>query len=936
MSVQKKVVIAYIVGGVGLTGGVAGLVIGLTRKPADPTETHTLTLEYNSEKDSQGTHTEIKKFTAVSKIDKELAETIADLPYDDVYRDTDGDEHHFRTFDKLLASNGDVIYDKDNVGDFHDYVLTGDTTVYVATERSHYHVYLCYEDSSELLGMHVYNPNDWYPTKEYDPHTIGFTERGEVEHHDHEQFLGWQLNTSPKASPITELGVLPSEAKAGQTQKTDENGNHWPVVPGSVNNNTGKLDLTKDLFLHPIYEYVDAKITFDADGGLEVPDKWAAKGGTLESVPTTTKEHMTLDHWVYSINPPGTHKIGEPVNWSEAIHQDFGVKAVWKEAAWTVSYYGADDEVIESHEYQTTIYNGQFEGTNPSKGNYYFLGWNENKGATTPIDLTKPITITKTTDLYPVFVESNFKITLDPNGGHFIKQGQPSSDAEIINTIKGTTFTTVKDLVTAAGCEDLVVDDEPRTGRKLIAWVAWQQTDYLVFPYTISESTVESGIYLMAIYANPHQFLVTFDASPGWFTYYDSYGTQYGTTTLSYVVDTLNYSSDHPCNVKNVYADALKSKEITIEGVTHPCTLSNDGYILNSEEKSGYKFSGWTYSGAPIVEDYPLGSATAFTADWKLKEANNFWTDDWGTIIYYANQGFNTFKENYKDAYYSEKSFYDGATYSGSKYGDVNEQRGSFVGLERNFELVDYGTFRTRIIGQSQDVLADGSGDNALFTFDFVQCPMTGSIGSSSDYLNGYVPNNYAPLLRGAMSSTLRQNLQIVTKPILQVNSAGTVSATTDNEYIFAASAYEVNGGITQHTGSGVTNSSAYDESKYSGTWGSLLFRYNWYEKTYDNVTQLNNRTISDRSSDVNTHYRAKTYTNNEGETSFKSWILRTPVTSYKPWSGAGTNNCSFYVCDNHEATGEGKPYLGGIYEYYSSDTRGFSPCFCLGVQSAA
>ncbi|MCQ2795582.1 MAG: hypothetical protein MJ214_05210 [Bacilli bacterium] len=911
-------------------------------------------------------------------VDEGVPATIAQLKNLD---DPSDKEHHTRMFDGIYSNKActpeSLIYGVE--GEYNPVTLTEDTIWYVNLRASHYHIYLHYWNDFE--GNHCYNPNDYYPTSEFEPTTVGFTQRGAPKDETNYEFLGWQLTTSNKPTAKTKEECLYG---VNETPREDANGNMWPVVPDKMHIVKGDEPKATTWHLHPIYQLTNTTFYFfDADGGSKLfePMTTKAKVETPREFKKPVKDHSDFLGWIYNedahvsisgqsvLRQKGTSFTDGDLS-AEFLDPTVSLKASWKATQHQVTFY-LDKNYTENESKSTwininegvdkktiTVSNTDLpkEASIIEPSGLKFIGWSkEIQTSTKREDLaiqTFPETIeitesSPTLIYYPVFVEPDYEITVDLNGGKWEKADGTTEDAanvtiKVWNDINYDPASIMSEVKKAANKEDYTLIGSTASQPNFSGWRLNEESDIIrsTVKFTSSEDT------LTAIYALEGNVTITFNSNAGDFTY---------TNLIDHEVitfPTLTYEFNLPEWVKikkrqPTFEDIYKEATDAIEDVKDQTRLTRDGYRLN-EDKSTNK-PGWINSGISIFNTTPITDSTTFYADWTLKESSSWKDDDWGTIIHYANLGEDAFEVAYKEAYDSSSNVGDPDDTTSK-----NKATGTFVGLEKEISLpsLDDKTFTTRLIGYKQDTLSGGGG-KALLTFDFVDCPIKASIGERNDYIEGTINKVYAGLLRGAMSYTLRNNIKSVVKYQLVDKGKDTKTdsygVTTFNNTIFIESALEVNGGTAIPTSSrepSLGNHSACVEYTSNTESGGKFFTYDWYKKKYDDgskaATEIADRQVSDTGNreiegDTDCSYRHK-YFGAAASSQIVSWQLRTPAIKayYLPeqYTHGGTK-CSFYVTSKEydPESAEGKAGYGGIYDYYSSNANSISPCFCLGIE---
>lgn len=775
--------------------------------------------------------------------------------------------------------------------------LNADLDFYLKKEFSMGKVYL---HVNEQPGSATYNgTEDWYYTEAYASRGSGFNKRGQPEV-AYKEALGW----ARVDSDMGEDGRAPTEA---DLLPKDQD---WVVRP----------EANRIAHLYPLYRATYFKLTFETNGGSEVSDRMVkANEPVVETdIPTTIKGGSQFLGWYKD------ETLITPMDWKTNITGDMKLYAKFNEVAWKITYHyhylGQDKTLVTDDWYKAIPTYEAAGGTeipeNPSGGNEPFIGWSKNPTQHYPDKDLIGSTITANTDLYAVFPDDSTTctVTVNPNDGHWSDES---------TTVK--TFKAYKNYQPLANQDDVLTrvgDTMEKTDCVLAGWAADDSGSVIPYEYDLFEHGTEIGegqgrkIILYANWKDKTSYPITFDASPGYFKYYNS-STDSIETTRSYVftVNEKVLGSDPDFQtVYQAFLAELTTSELTVTGPIR------DGFDLNLVEGAG-----WLAQGQKIQNDSKMsdiGSATV-TANYIEKAPSNWWTDDWYVVSKVAEQGQAAMLA--VDGY---RSAYEGTDADGTK-GTATKAANTFVGLERSLVMSDYSTteLRTRVIGAGQDTIAGGN-NKALLTFDFIDCPIEAAYATSgNNYLSSSSFHNSTirTLLRSALPDGIKQYMKTVTKYAIEsVASYNNVSATAFNSDLFLLSAYEINGGTTSGSTCNPGGSALIEKNKG----GENFFVYNYYS----------GHTVNDKgTSKTSNSYRIKYLIDETGKENPTSWWTRSPAhpdSGYLPEGGAGKlfDSVAFYVTTNEHEKFDDKPYFGGIWMWEPSGARGISPGFCIGV----
>ena len=931
MAIAKKVLISYIVGGVGIAGGVGGLVYGLTKKPQQIVTTgHTLHVKYLN---SPSAKDDIATYEHMLTIPESTVKTIASLPFDDP-KDQD---HHTKALDKIYSDldKKHVVYDGTT---YHKVTLTEDATWYVDLKPSHYHIYLHYWNDE--TGDTVYNPSDWYPTKAYDATTLGFTQRGAPTEVKNYEFLGWQLSLNNKPTATTREECLYG---VGETPRPDNYGNEWPVIPDRMIDPSGKIE-PHTWHLHPIYKLQSTTFTFynqkDPSGSKTIRDDITVPAVVNEPreefAPPAAEDiaHFNFNGWKYrndttiKINGVETPRAAdaefkEEDYSAEFLEPNISLYADLKQYQHKATFYMNDDQenpetqevwvnMDESGKAKITTSDLPNKEPTTAETGKKFLKWQHASGG--DVDWTNEILENDYKEYKPYFDTAAAVLTIDFNGANWVK-GESKIPAQLSNPVylfankRYTSAELTKAIREAQGIDEgyeLVGNDSTPN------FYGWLINNQIKDSYEFAEGATS----VTASFTDADHINITFISNGGYFTYTDnSLGQTVSVTAISYPLSISEWETAHEGQVKlgDVYAEVLK------ENTEHTAiTLTRDGF---KHDNDSY-YSGWAFGGNNMPNEYNLDRSMPLTAIWQEKPASNdWWSDDWYTIAKLADTADSnaTITGTKLETQYA--TAFAGKDADGDNVDDEGKLANSFVGLEKEISLPQLGTdkFTVRVIGQGEDTTTDNK--TTLLTIDFVDCPAVGPLGVTNDYVDDFASFNNSSTkasIISALPEGLRSSLRTVVKPIIDVNvtydeEGKPVSADrslkTFNSNMFLLSTYEVNG---------QTNISANIEN----TTNTPFKRYSYYGQF----------TANDQgTSSTSNFYRCKKY---NGE--LISWWTRTPAIQglygWRDTGASGFTTTSWYVSENEHSGTSTKPYEGGMWMYSCREARGLAPAFCIGT----
>lgn len=780
MAIAKKVLISYIVGGVGLAGGTAGLVIGLTKKPEKiivpepvPTEGFSVKLHYNDKVATMpGALIKLEEAPSVPEGWIKKEDHLAAIGW---------------CFDQELTQP--VIY---------PYDITKEENLFLKTEIGMGKVYL---HTSEKATSSTYNgTEDWYYASQYATQGNGFLKR-DLPDKAHYKKLGWALTRTDFGSEAS----WPEPTKEGVV-------NDWPA-------DGIRPDVNRIAHLYPMYEQIDFQITFDTNGGNAISPIWS-EGSVVPEADQPDDPVLANNEfqgWVYADNY-GEHVKGNEVDWND-IDQDMTFEAKWETVAWTANFLIYDDDVNDYVKWTSqtgvkTLTPGALNDALklvPSRSDYTPAGWTLEKptesGARWNKIIEENVEISDDTTVYVAYYKNNVNVTVNLNGAIYTPTTGSPSETVSFKTAEGK-IASANELY-----EKMVnsIEGEITPPSELPNFIGWRKNgsvDLITYPFELKES---EGASLVAVWANSSKFLVTFDANGGEF-YYKSGDVTKTTPIISYTVDLASWQET--TTLEAVYNKAIESWHC----------------IDNPLRKEGFSFKSWNIGGIDVTGTHILSASTNLSVSWIEETSVSWWQDSFALISAKAEDtsevsgGYQSvLQQTYYNAWHGTDADGDG---QGSE-----KDADTFVGLQKEISipmLDTEHTFTLRVIGEGQDILTDGTG-KAYLTFEFIDCPVSSCYapdGAARDarYNNSMIKKVSLPYLLNIMPESLTDHFKSVRKSYLTNTSSGRASDCTtmsvEETTMFILSAYEYGGDTT---------GSAKIENNNRGQYSDYVFAYSYY-----------------------------------------------------------------------------------------------------------
>lgn len=158
-----------------------------------------------------------------------------------------------------------------------------------------------------------------------------------------------------------------------------------------------------DRKLEAKWEVIEYKVTFDSDGGSEIPEQTYTIEKGLKDFATPARKGYTFEGWFYGNDKVTSIEIGETGNRT--------LIAKWKIETYTITFDSNGGEAVASKDY--TMEMDTFSLPKPERKGYTFLGWFEGDQKIETIEKgsTGDKTLTAKWEL------NKYKVTFDSAGG---------------------------------------------------------------------------------------------------------------------------------------------------------------------------------------------------------------------------------------------------------------------------------------------------------------------------------------------------------------------------------------------------------------------------------------------------------------------------------------------------------------------------------------
>ena len=235
----------------------------------------------------------------------------------------------------------------------------------------------------------------------------------------------------------------------GEESKPTRNGYTfigWSKDPnalvGDINYAPGSIyTLNADLNLYAVWEGEQYTIVYDANGGTNAPGTQTSNKGENLTISNTIPNREGYEFLGWSTNPSA---LEDEVQYRPG--QNYTAKtsailyAVWKQGTYTIEYNATGGNPTPANQTKKYGENINITSTQPSKADYYFIGWSEDINSKT-VDYypNQVYRENRSITLYAIWSTGYYDIIYDANGG----TGEPESDYEI-PTGTVTTISTIR------------------------------------------------------------------------------------------------------------------------------------------------------------------------------------------------------------------------------------------------------------------------------------------------------------------------------------------------------------------------------------------------------------------------------------------------------------------------------------------------------------
>ncbi len=423
------------------------------------------------------------------------------------------------------------------------------------------------------------------------------------------------------------VGTLPTPGREGYTFTG------WYTQADGGNKITGNEVITENVTYYAQWSknIVNYIVTFNPQGGSEVPPQTVAENGSVGSLPYTGRDGFTFTGWYTAANG-GTRVTG-----SEVIMGNVTYYAQWSKniISYTVSFDAQGGEPVASRTVAENGSIGLLQAT--SRSGYIFLGWYT--AASGGVRVTGSEVITGDVTLYAQWSQLpvSYTVTFDAQGGTAVPSRTCGAN-ESIGLLPETSRSgcTFLGWYTAASGGSRVTGSEVITGdvTYYAQWAGITQTRPNVYTVTFDaqggnpvapQTVTENGrlSYIPGTYRDGYIFM-------GWYTGISGYGSQLtGATTITN--HTVYYAYWLAVSFTNNTGSVVNNTANTNGAVVW---LGDEGaYIqVNAQVglyeslqgyypgKAGYNFKGWYLDAGltqPVTKDTGLSNGMKIYARWE-------------------------------------------------------------------------------------------------------------------------------------------------------------------------------------------------------------------------------------------------------------------------------------------------------------------------------
>ena len=385
---------------------------------------------------------------------------------------------------------------------------------------------------------------------------------------------------------------------------------HWSKEENGTAYNFG--DRVREAFdLYAVFEINEYTITFDTDGGTQVPQIKQDYGTQITPPLEPTKDGHTFVKW-------------EPAVPETMPAENITITATWQVNSYTITYkVDGEDYLTETYDYGTAVTIAAV----PTKVGYRFSGWNPNK-----LPATMPA---ENIEVIGSFELETYSINYMLNEGAHV--GTPTIKYNIKTEVAlgeaertGYTFEGWFDNAEFTG-EPVTKIPVGETGNKKF-WARWDVIKYSIT--YLPEDAVHSNVLEYDI---TEEVILTDASKPGYeFKGWYTEANGQGINITKFDVGTTGNKKLYAHLVKETYTITYKLDGGSHTGNRTTYQVDTPTFTLNEATKNGYTSLGWFTSqeGGELVTEIPVNSTGNITLYARYQI-------DTYTITYILNDGTN-------------------------------------------------------------------------------------------------------------------------------------------------------------------------------------------------------------------------------------------------------------------------------------------------------
>ena len=368
-------------------------------------------------------------------------------------------------------------------------------------------------------------------------------------------------------------------------------------------------------------------VTFDTNGGNDIPSQTIAKNTKATKPTDPEKNGYTFKGWYIST------ETTDEFDFETAIAEDKTLYAKWDKKTYTITYDLDGGSLAENVENPTSydVEKDTIKLNNPEKNGYTFAGWTGSNGTTAQTEVSIAKGSTGNKDYKATWTKDTYTISYDLNGGALAEgKSNPTSYEVDTETIKlnnpekkGYTFagwtgangTTAQTEVSIA---------KGSTGDKDYK-ATWTKDTYTIH-YDLDGGALAEGKSNPTSYEVDTETITLNNPEKKGYTFAGWTGAN-GTTAQTEVSIAKGSTGDKDYKAtwtKDTYTINYDLNGGALaEGKSNPTSyeVDTEKITLNSPEKNGYTFAGWTGSNGTTaqnnvsIEKGSTGKLT-YTANW--------------------------------------------------------------------------------------------------------------------------------------------------------------------------------------------------------------------------------------------------------------------------------------------------------------------------------